>query len=80
MRVHFPRTFLQGGMSIAAAKRLEALRREIPSDVDVALDPSELEGLDDDALRRWALTVARLGQSLSGQLVCSCWNGTAAGA
>lgn len=41
-------------MSIAAAKRLEALRREMPSDVDVALDPSELEGLDDDALRRWA--------------------------
>ncbi|KAK2076727.1 hypothetical protein QBZ16_005487 [Prototheca wickerhamii] len=37
--------------SIAAAKRLEALRKEMPSDLDVALDPSELEGLDDAALR-----------------------------
>ena len=32
-------------------KRLEALRREMPSDVDVSIDPSELEGLDDAALR-----------------------------
>ncbi|PSC74600.1 Splicing factor 3B subunit 2 [Micractinium conductrix] len=35
---------------LGAARRLEALRREMP-DVDVALDPAELEGLDDAALR-----------------------------
>ncbi|KAI3424478.1 hypothetical protein D9Q98_010028 [Chlorella vulgaris] len=38
-------------LSIAAQKRLEALRRDLPSDVDVSIDPSELEGLDDAALR-----------------------------
>lgn len=32
--------------SIAAAKRLEALRKEMPSDLDVALDPSVRGGLD----------------------------------
>jgi splicing factor 3B subunit 2 len=38
-------------MSIAAAKRLEALRREVPTDLDVSIDPGDLEGLDDAALR-----------------------------
>jgi splicing factor 3B subunit 2 len=38
-------------MSIAAAKRLEALRREVPSDLDVSIDPGDLEGLDDGALK-----------------------------
>ncbi|KAL6784438.1 hypothetical protein ACKKBF_B01795 [Auxenochlorella protothecoides x Auxenochlorella symbiontica] len=38
-------------LSIAAQKRLEALRREVPSDLDVAIDPAELEGLSDAALR-----------------------------
>ncbi|KAI7836288.1 hypothetical protein COHA_009837 [Chlorella ohadii] len=38
-------------LSIAAQKRLEALRKDMPSDVDVSIDPTELEGLDDAALR-----------------------------
>eukprot|EP00887_Chlorella_sp_A99_P008170 scaffold12.g8170.t1 len=49
-----------GGLGLAAAKRLEALRREMPSDVEVALDPTELEGLDDEALR--SLYEARLAE------------------
>lgn len=40
-----------GGLSLAAQKRLEALQREMPSDIDVSIDPAELEGLDDEALR-----------------------------
>ncbi|KDD73937.1 hypothetical protein H632_c1714p0, partial [Helicosporidium sp. ATCC 50920] len=36
---------------VAALKRLEALKREMPADLDVSLDPAELEGLDDQALR-----------------------------
>lgn len=38
-------------LSIAAQKRLEALRRDLPADVDVSIDPAELEGLDDAALK-----------------------------
>ena len=38
-------------MGISAAKRLEALRREMPSDVDVAIDPGDLEALDDEQLK-----------------------------
>jgi len=38
-------------MSISAAKRLEALRREMPADVEVAIDPSDLDALDDAALK-----------------------------
>jgi splicing factor 3B subunit 2 len=38
-------------MSITAAKRMEALRREMPSDVEIAIDPADLEALDDEALK-----------------------------
>lgn len=38
-------------LTIAARKRLEMLRQQVPSDVEVALDPTELETLDDAALR-----------------------------
>ena len=38
-------------LSIGAAKRLEALRREVPSDLDVSIDPADLESLDDAALK-----------------------------
>jgi splicing factor 3B subunit 2 len=38
-------------LSITAAKRMEALRREMPSDVEIAIDPADLEALDDEALK-----------------------------
>lgn len=38
-------------MSLAAQKRLEKLRKEMPSDLDVSINPEELEGLDDAALK-----------------------------
>ena len=38
-------------VSLAAAKRLEALRREMPSDVAISIDPGDLEALDDDSLK-----------------------------
>lgn len=38
-------------LSVSAAKRLEALRKEMPSDVDVAIDPGDLEALDDASLK-----------------------------
>ncbi|KAL4431297.1 hypothetical protein ABPG75_006553 [Micractinium tetrahymenae] len=41
----------EGKVPLGAKARLEALRREMPSDVDVSIDPAELEGLDDAALR-----------------------------
>ncbi|KAL4438493.1 hypothetical protein ABPG77_000141 [Micractinium sp. CCAP 211/92] len=41
----------EGKAPLGAKARLEALRREMPSDVDVSIDPAELEGLDDAALR-----------------------------
>jgi len=40
-----------GGLSSKAAKRLEALKKGMPDDLDVSLDPSDLESLDDEALR-----------------------------
>jgi splicing factor 3B subunit 2 len=38
-------------LSITATKRMEALRREMPSDVEIAIDPADLEALDDEALK-----------------------------
>jgi splicing factor 3B subunit 2 len=45
----------------AAAKRLEALKKTMPDIMDVAIDPSDLENLDDDAIKE--LYEAKLGEA-----------------
>jgi hypothetical protein len=39
-------------LSVCVCVRLEALRASMPSDVEVSIDPEELEGLDDAAVRQ----------------------------
>ena len=38
-------------MSSAAARRLEQLKKGMPDDLDISIDPADLESLDDEALR-----------------------------
>lgn len=38
-------------MSSAAAKRLEALKKGMPEDLNVSIDPADLESLDDESLK-----------------------------
>ncbi len=45
----------------AAAKRLEALKKTMPDIMDVAIDPADLETLDDEAIKE--LYEAKLGEN-----------------
>jgi hypothetical protein len=45
------RLYSMPGGSNAAAKRLEMLKKGMPDDLEVSIDPSDLESLDDEALR-----------------------------
>ena len=49
----------------AAAKRLEALKKTMPDIMDVAIDPSDLETLDDNAIKE--LYDAKLAESRKGR-------------
>ena len=49
----------------AAAKRLEALKKTMPDIMDVAIDPSDLETLDDIAIKE--LYDAKLAESRKGR-------------
>ena len=55
------------GDESAARKRLEALKKEMPSDVDVSIDPADLEALDDESLKDLYQTKVREARAAVGR-------------
>lgn len=53
------------GLSSTAAKRLEVLRKGMPDDLNVSIDPSDLESLDDESLRE--LYEAKVAEQRAGK-------------
>lgn len=53
------------GLSGAAAKRLEALKKGMPDDLNISIDPSDLESLDDQSLRE--LYEAKVAEQRAGR-------------